>query len=90
MNKKELIEVMAKKSGLSRGNCEKAITAFQDSVISVLKKDEAVTLVGFGTFKIVQREERQGRNPSTGETLTIPARKVAKFIVGKTLKDTIK
>ena len=90
MNKKELIEVMAKKSGLSRGNCEKAITAFQDSVISALKKDESVTLVGFGTFKIVQREERQGRNPSTGQTLTIPARKVAKFIVGKTLKDTIK
>ena len=90
MNKKELIEVMAKKSGLSRGNCEKAITAFQDSVISALQKDETVTLVGFGTFKIVHREERQGRNPSTGENLTIPARKVAKFIVGKTLKDMLK
>lgn len=90
MNKKELIEVMAKKSGLSRGNCEKAIMAFQDSVISALQKDETVTLVGFGTFKIVHREERQGRNPSTGENLTIPARKVAKFIVGKTLKDMLK
>ncbi len=90
MNKKELIEDMAKKSGLSRGSCEKALTAFQDSVVGALKKNDSVTLVGFGTFKVVSRAARQGRNPSTGENLTIAARKVAKFVVGKTLKDTIK
>ncbi|MEM9424456.1 MAG: HU family DNA-binding protein, partial [Spirochaetota bacterium] len=87
---KELIENMAKESGLSRGNCEKALAAFQDTVINALKKDESVTLVGFGTFKVVARASRQGRNPSNGKALTIPARKVAKFVVGKTLKDIIK
>lgn len=90
MNKKELVEAMAKKSGLSRDACEKALSAFQDAVIGSLKKKDSVTLVGFGTFKVVKRAARDGRNPSTGETLKIPARNVAKFVVGKTLKETIK
>ncbi len=90
MNKKELIDDMAKRSGLSRGNCEKALNAFQNSVITALEKDDNVTLVGFGTFKVSERASRLGRNPSTGEDLVIPARKVAKFIIGKTLKEIIK
>ena len=90
MNKKELVEDMAKKSGLSRGSCEKALAAFQESVTTALQNDDSVTLVGFGTFRVLERAARQGRNPATGKELTIEARKVAKFVVGKTLKDIIK
>ena len=90
MNKKELVEYMAKQTKLSQANCELALKAFQDAVHDTLQKGDNLTLVGFGTFKVAERAARSGRNPSTGAEIKIPARKVPKFVVGKKLKDSIK
>ncbi len=89
MTKQELIGFMADSAGLSKKDAEKALSAFVDGVKSALKKGESVSLVGFGTFSVSQRGARQGRNPRTGETINIPARKVPAFKAGKGLKDTV-
>jgi len=89
MTKQELIGFMADSAGLSKKDAEKALSAFVDGVKSALKKGESVSLVGFGTFSVSQRGARQGRNPRTGETINIPARKVPTFKAGKGLKDTV-
>ena len=61
-----------------------------DTITKALKKNDTVTLVGFGTFKVDKRKARKGRNPQTGETIKIKAKKVPKFVAGKTLKDAVK
>ena len=73
MNKTELVAAMAEKTELSKKDAEKALKAFTDVVAEELKKGEKVQLVGFGTFEVAEREAREGRNPRTGETMTISA-----------------
>ncbi|MBW2356324.1 MAG: HU family DNA-binding protein [Deltaproteobacteria bacterium] len=89
MTKAELVELMAKDAGLSKAAAA-ALDAFVGGVTSALKKkDGKVTLVGFGTFQKVRRKARKGRNPQTGEKITIKAHNVVKFVPGKKLKDAV-
>ncbi len=89
MNKTELVAAMADAAGLSKKDAEKALKAFTDVVAEELKNDGKVQLVGFGTFEVSQRASREGRNPRTGETMSIPASKAPRFKAGKALKDAI-
>ena len=89
MNKTELIAAMAEQSGLSKKDAEAALKAFTDVVAEELKANGKVQLVGFGTFEVSERAAREGRNPQTGETMTIAASKAPKFKAGKALKDMI-
>ena len=89
MNKGELIEAIANDASITKAQAQEALDAFVSNVQSSLKSDEKVILTGFGTFSASTRGERTGRNPQTGEPIRIPARRVAKFSAGKTLKDAI-
>lgn len=89
MNKTELIDSMAAKTGLTKKNAEAALNAFVETVSEELTKGEKVSLVGFGTFEVSERAAREGRNPQTGEAMTIAASKTPKFKAGKALKDSI-
>ena len=89
MNKNELITAMSKKANMSKVDTEKALKAFIDTVTEELKNGGKVQLVGFGTFEVTERAERNGRNPKTGEAITIPASKSPKFKAGKALKDIV-
>ena len=89
MNKSELVAAMAAKTELSKKDSEKALKAFIDVVTEELKKGDKVQLVGFGTFEVAKRAAREGRNPQTGETMTIAASKAPKFKAGKALKDMV-
>jgi len=90
MNRTELIAAIAEKSGLSKKDSEKALKTFMDVVTEELKKGEKVQVVGFGNFEVSERSEREGKNPQTGEKMTIPSCKVPKFKPGKALKDAVK
>ena len=89
MNRTELISAMSEKSELTKVDTEKALKAFIDTVTEELKNGGKAQLVGFGTFEVTERAERQGRNPKTGEAITIPASKSPKFKAGKALKDIV-
>ena len=89
MNRTELISAMSEKSELTKVDAEKALKAFIDTVTDELKNGGKVQLVGFGTFEVTERAERQGRNPKTGEAITIPASKSPKFKAGRSLKDIV-
>ena len=89
MNKTKLVAAMADAAGLSKKDAEKALKAFTDVVAEELKKDGKVQLVGFGTFEVSKRAAREGRNPQTGKTMSIPASKAPKFKAGKALKDVV-
>ena len=89
MNKSELIDAIAKESGLTKTDSAKALDAFTEVVKNALRDGDTITLVGFGTFKVAERAERQGLNPKTKEPLTIPAARVPKFTAGKALKDIL-
>lgn len=89
MNRTELVAAIAEKTELSKKDAEKALKAFTDVVAEELKKGEKIQLVGFGTFEVSERAEREGRNPQTGEAMTISASKSPKFKAGKALKDAI-
>ena len=89
MNKTELIDSMAAKTGLTKKNAEAALNAFVETVSEELTKGKKVSLVGFGTFEVSERAEREGRNPQTGETMKIAASKAPKFKAGKALKDQV-
>lgn len=89
MNKAELVSAIADKAELSKKDAEAALKAFTDVVTEELKKGEKIQLVGFGTFEVSERAARTGRNPQTGEEMTIPASKAPKFKAGKALKDFI-
>lgn len=90
MNKGELIDAIAKDAGLSKADAGKALNSFVSNVSKSLKKGNSVQLIGFGTFSISKRAARAGRNPQTGATIKIAAKKVAKFKAGKALADTVK
>ncbi len=85
MNKAELISAMAAEAGLSKVESKKALDAFIVSVTKALKAGDKVSLVGFGTFSVVERAECTGINPATKKTIQIPAKKVAKFKAGSEL-----
>ena len=90
MNKADLVSAIAKGAGLSKAASESALDNTIDAIKKSLKKGEPVSLVGFGTFKVSKRSARTGRNPQTGATIKIPARKVPRFSAGKGLKDVVK
>lgn len=90
MNKVELIEAVASKSEISKKDVEKVINAFTNVVADTLVDGDKVQLVGFGTFDVVERAARTGRNPQTGETIEIAASKSPKFKASKALKDAMK
>ena len=89
MNKTELVAAIAEKAEIKKVDAEKALKAFTDVVAAELKKGEKVQLVGFGTFDVVKRAARTGRNPQTKKEIKIPASKAPKFKAGKALKDAI-
>ena len=89
MNKTEFIAAVAEEAGLSKTDAAKAVKAFTDVVTEEMKKGEKVQLIGFGNFEVSERPAREGRNPRTGETMTIAATKTPKFKVGKALKDMV-
>jgi DNA-binding protein HU-beta len=90
MTKTELVAAVAAKSELSKKDAEKAVNAFIDAVSETLKSGDKVQLVGFGTFEVRERAEREGKNPATGEAIHIAATKVPAFKAGKALKDLVK
>lgn len=89
MNKTDLINSIASKSGLNKKNSEAALNAFISSVEESLTKEDKVVLVGFGTFEVRKRAARKGRNPQTKKEITIPASKAPVFKAGKGLKDIV-
>ena len=89
MNKTELVVAVAEQAGLSKKDAEAAVKAFTDVVAEALKAGDKIQLVGFGTFEVSERAAREGRNPRTGETMTIEASKTTKFKAGKALKDLV-
>jgi DNA-binding protein HU-beta len=89
MNKADMIEQIAQAAEVSKSAAERAVDALVSAVKTSLKKGEEVTLVGFGTFYVGERQARTGRNPKTGEAISIPASKAPKFRAGKALKDAI-
>jgi len=89
MNKSELVQAIAKDTGLSKKDSEAALKSFIETVSKELTKGHSVQLVGFGTFSVGKRAARSGRNPLTGETIKIAASKAPKFKAGKALKDRV-
>ncbi len=89
MNKSELIEKMAKDADISKTAAGSALNSLLEGITKSLKKNQKVTLVGFGTFSTTKRKARKGRNPQTGEVIKIKAKKVAKFKPGKKLETSI-
>ena len=89
MNKNELISSIASSTGLTKTDSAKALDAFVSVVSKTLKSGKEVRLVGFGTFGVSKRAATTGRNPRNGDTIKIPARKVAKFKPGKSLQETV-
>lgn len=89
MNKAELIDAVADKSGMTKKDSEKAVNAVMDVIQDALTKGDKVSLVGFGTFEVRSRAARTGRNPQTKEEIKIPATRVPAFRAGKSLKERI-
>jgi DNA-binding protein HU-beta len=89
MNKGDLIDEVAKVVSTKK-EAQAAVDSVFSSITKALKKREDVTMVGFGTFKVVKRKARKGRNPATGEEIKIKASKVPRFVAGKALKDAVK
>jgi len=90
MNKAELVEEVAGKAGLTKKDANNVINAMTSAITDSLVREEKVTLVGFGTFQVVERKARRGVNPQTGKTIEIPAKKVPKFKPGKELREKVK
>jgi DNA-binding protein HU-beta len=90
VNKSELVDLVAEKAEMSKKDSEKAVKAVLDSITDGLIKGDKVQLVGFGTFEVRSRKEREGRNPATGEKIKIKALKVPAFKPGKALKEKVK
>ncbi|GIM48495.1 transcriptional regulator [Collibacillus ludicampi] len=89
MNKAELIEKTATKAGLTKKDAETAINSMLEVITEALAEREKVQLPGFGTFEVRERAERTGRNPATGEEITIPATTIPAFKAGKNLKELV-
>ena len=89
MNKSELLDGIAKRSGLTKTSAAKALNAYHEIVTNAIKEGDSVGVVGFGTFSATDRKARTGRNPKTGAVLEIKAAKVPKFKAGKGLRDAL-
>ena len=89
MNKTDLVNYMAEETGLSKADCARALDAFMGGVVKGLKDSGKVALTGFCTFNATLKEAKEGRNPRTGETLTIPARTAVSVKVGSKLKEAL-
>lgn len=89
MNKSELVNSVAEKSGLSKADATRAVDSTIEAIEDALRGGDSVSLVGFGTFQVKDRAARTGRNPQTGGTINIPAAKVPSFKAGKSLKDAV-
>jgi len=89
MNKGDLVNEVAKVVNTKK-EAQAAVGCVFSTITKSLKKKDAVTLIGFGTFKVAQRKARKGRNPQTGEEIKIKAKKVAKFVPGKALKNAVR
>ncbi|MBT2259200.1 HU family DNA-binding protein [Priestia megaterium] len=90
MNKTELVNAVVTKSELTKQDSKKAVDALFETISNTLAKEGKIQLLGFGTFEVRERAERTGRNPQTGEEMTIPASKVPAFKPGKELKEAVK
>ncbi len=89
MNKGELVDAVAEKTGLSKSVAADAVNAAFGAVIDALKKGDKAAFIGFGTFSVSKRAAREGRNPATGKTIKIPAKNVVKFKAGKGLTEAV-
>ena len=89
MNKTELIDTIAEEAGLSKADAKKALEAFLASIEKTLKKGDKISLVGFGSWSVSEKPAREGRNPKTGETIKIAAKKVVKFKAGAELSNAV-
>lgn len=89
MNKSELIDAIAASADITKADAGRAVDGFVDAVSKALSSGDSVALVGFGTFSVKERAERKGRNPQTGEEITIAAAKIPSFKAGKALKDSV-
>ena len=89
MNKTQLIDVVATKTGLTKKAAEAAVNAANEAITEALKAGDKVQIIGFGTYEVKERAAREGRNPKTGETITIAASKAPVFTAGKALKDAV-
>jgi DNA-binding protein HU-beta len=90
VNKQELVDKVAKKADLTKKDTLATVDAMIGCIMDALKKGDSVTLVGFGSFKVVKRAARKGRNPQTGKEINIPAKKTPKFTPGKLFKEKVK
>lgn len=89
MNKSDLIDVIASKTGLTKVKSGEALDALLEAVTDSLKSGDSVSLIGFGVFKALERAARTGRNPKTGAEIKIEAKKSISFVAGKSLKDSV-
>jgi len=89
MNKADLIQAVADATDLNKAEAGRALDAIIDAITNALTRNDTVSLVGFGTFAVKERAERQGRNPQTGDSITIKAAKMPAFKPGKALKDAV-
>jgi DNA-binding protein HU-beta len=89
LNKQNLVEAIAKEVEMTKVDAEKALKATLGAITKELKKGGSVTLIGFGTFSVMKRKARKGKNPRTGEVIKIAAKKVPKFKPGKDLRETV-
>ena len=89
VTKADLVSAMAKESGITKADAERALGALTNAISGALASGDKVTLVGFGTFSVGVRQARSGRNPRTGAAMQIPAGKTVKFKAGKALKDAV-
>jgi len=90
VNKAELVEELVNETGLTRRTAREAVNTVTSVITDALARGEKVTLVGFGTFKVMERKARTGRNPQTGQTIQIPAKKAPKFRPGKGLREKVR
>jgi len=90
MNKQDIVTRIAKDTGITKTAATAAVDSLIDSITKSLKKGDSVSFVGFGTFKTANRKARIARNPQTGDAIKIPKRRVARFSVGKALKQAVK
>jgi DNA-binding protein HU-beta len=90
MNKGELVEKVAKECVLSKAAAEQVVASIFGAITDAMAAGDKVTLIGFGTFSVTERAAREGRNPQSGQTMSIPAKKVVKFKAGAKLVDSVK